>query len=132
MFSEQNDNLLMVIATGLDKRGIIASISKVMFNAGYNIVDAKQHVVHGQFLLIFVIEPTEKLVSNPIDFLKERFDEITAGTEMNISVKKFRGGLHANVKKLARVAWFGPDRPGMIAAISNLMGKNEINIVGTI
>ncbi len=121
----------MVIATGLDKRGIIASISRVMFNAGYNIVDAKQHVVHGQFLLIFVIEPTEKLVPNPVNFLKERFDEITAGTEMNISVKKFRGGLHASVKKLARVAWFGPDRPGMIAAISNLMGKNEINIVGT-
>ena len=131
MFGKRPDNLLMVIATGLDKRGIIASISKVMFNAGYNIVDAKQHVVHGQFLLIFVIEPTEKTVENPLDFLRDRFDEITAGTEMNISVKKFRGGLHAGVKKLARVAWFGHDRPGMIAAISNLMGKNEINVVGS-
>jgi phosphoserine phosphatase/glycine cleavage system regulatory protein len=127
-----NDSeLLMVIATGIDKRGIIASMSKAMFNGGYNIVDAKQNVIHGQFLLIFIIEPTEALVDNPIKFLEDRFDEISAGTEINITIKNFRGGLRSNVKKYARVAWFGPDRAGMIAAISNLTGKNEINVVGT-
>ncbi len=125
------EDLHMVISTGRDKRGIIASISMAMFNAGYNIVDAKQSVIHGQFLLIFIIEPTERLVDNPTGFLEQRFDEITAGTDIKISVQRFRGGLRTNVRQHARVAWFGRDRSGMIAAISNLMGKNNINIEGT-
>lgn len=113
---------------GEDRAGLIAMLSRVISNAGYNIIDIEQSAPHGLFYIIMVIEPTSTAIDEPIKFFNNRFDEIAAGTNLSISIGPFKGGIRKESKNWLRAIFVGPDQPGMISAISDFMGKNNANI----
>lgn len=125
---EIEEKYFIIHAMGQDRAGLIAMLSKVISKAGYNIIDIEQSAPHGIFYIIMIIEPTEKAVNDPIHYFSERFEEIGAGTQLNISISPFKGGLRKESKNWSKVVFVGPDRPGMIATISDFTGKNNVNI----
>lgn len=125
---ETEEKYFIIHAMGQDRAGLIAVLSKVISKAGYNIIDIEQSAPHGIFYIIMIIEPTEKSIHDPINYFSERFEELSAGTQLNISISPFKGGLRKESKNWRKVIFVGPDRPGMIATISDFTGKNNVNI----
>ncbi|MCP4764578.1 MAG: hypothetical protein GY870_22575 [archaeon] len=128
MIMEIEEQYYIINAMGQDRAGLIAMLTKVVANAGYNIIDIEQSAPHGLFYIIMVIEPTNKAIENPINYFNERFEELSAGIDINISIKKFSGGLRKGSKSWLRYIFVGPDKPGMISSFSNYAGKNNVNI----
>ena len=125
---EIEENLFIIHAMGRDRAGLIAMLSKIIANAGYNIIDIEESAPHGIFWIILVIEPTEKALSNAQEYFKQRFDEVSAGSELDIYIRKYIGGLRRESKLWTRIVFVGPDRPGIIATIADYVGKNNANI----
>ena len=122
------ENFYIINAMGQDRAGLIAKLSKVVANANYNIIDIEQSAPHGLFYLIMIIEPTKNATSDPINYFNEQFEELSTGIDLNISIKPFSGGIRKGSKLWMDLIFVGPDRPGLISALSNYMGKNNANI----
>ncbi len=124
-----NEELYYLInAMGQDRPGLIAMLTKVVANGGFNIIDIEQSAPHGLFYIIMIIEPTDKAIDKPLKYFDERFQELTAGSDLNISIKSFKGGIRKSTKSWLSFVFVGPDKPGLIATFSNYAGQNNANI----
>jgi phosphoserine phosphatase len=122
------ENFYIVNAMGQDRAGLIAVISKVVSDANFNIIDIEQSAPHGLFYLIMIIEPTKTAISDPIGYFNKHFEELSTGIDLNISIKPFSGGIRKRSKLWLDLIFVGPDRPGLISAISDYAGKHNANI----
>ncbi|MHA2049382.1 MAG: ACT domain-containing protein, partial [Promethearchaeota archaeon] len=95
---ENEKQYYLINAMGQDRAGLIAMITEVVANGGYNIIDFEQSAPHGLFYMIMIIEPTEKAFSEPVKYFNERFQEISSGTDLIISIKPFQGGIRKGTK----------------------------------
>ena len=90
---ENEEEYYLINAMGQDRPGLIAMLTKVIANGGFNIIDVEQSAPHGLFYIIMIIELTDKAVTNPLKYFNERFQELSAGSDLNISIKPFKGGI---------------------------------------
>jgi predicted amino acid-binding ACT domain protein/phosphoserine phosphatase len=127
-FFEIEKDIYLINAMGEDRAGLIAMLTKVVANAGFNIIDIEQSAPHGLFYIIMIIEPTQQAIISPLKYFQERFGELSAGTDLNISIKPFKGGIRKSSKSWLSFVFVGPDRPGLIASFSDYAGKNNANI----
>ncbi|MFX1502627.1 MAG: ACT domain-containing protein [Promethearchaeota archaeon] len=125
---ENEEQYYLVNAMGQDRPGLIAMLTKVVANGGFNIIDIEQSAPHGFFYIIMIIEPTDKAVAKPLTYFNERFQELSAGSDLNISIKSFKGGIRKSTKLWLSFVFVGPDKPGLIATFSNYAGQNNANI----
>ncbi|MBD3352270.1 MAG: hypothetical protein GF364_12355 [Candidatus Lokiarchaeota archaeon] len=128
MIAETEEQYFIISAMGQDRSGLIAMITKVIANAGYNIIDIEQSAPHGVFYIILIIEPTKNAIDNPLEYFNKRFEEIAAGTQLAMTINEFKGGLRKELKSWRRIVFVGPDKAGMIANISDFAGKHNVNI----
>ena len=50
--SVKEEDLFVVTPVGEDRVGLVASVTGVLFEAGLNIVDIEQSVIHAQFTMV--------------------------------------------------------------------------------
>lgn len=122
------EKYFLINAMGKDRAGLIAMLTKIVAKANFNIIDIEQSAPHGLFYIIMIIEPTKKAIKKPLMYFSERFEELSAGTDLNISIKPFTGGLRKSSKSWLSFIFVGPDRAGLIATFSDYAGKNNANI----
>ncbi len=125
---ENEEKYYLINAMGQDRPGLIAMLTKVVANGGFNIIDIEQSAPHGLFYIIMIIEFTDKAVDNPLKYFNERFQELSAGTDLNISIKSFKGGIRKSFKSWLSFVFVGNDKPGLISTFSNYAGQNNANI----
>ena len=125
---DTEDRFFLINAMGKDRAGLIAMLTKIVAKANFNIIDIEQSAPHGLFYIIMIIEPTKKAIDNPLMYFSERFEELAAGTDLNISIKPFSGGLRKSSKSWLSFIFVGPDQAGLIATFSDYAGKNNANI----
>ncbi|MHA2037446.1 MAG: ACT domain-containing protein [Promethearchaeota archaeon] len=125
---ENEEKYYLINATGQDRAGLIAKITKVVADGGFNIIDIEQSAPHGLFYIIMIIEPTNKALPTPLEYFNEQFQELSSGTDLNISIKPFKGGIRKSSKSWLSFVFVGTDKPGLIASLSNYAGQNNANI----
>ncbi|MHA1729251.1 MAG: ACT domain-containing protein [Promethearchaeota archaeon] len=125
---ENTEKYYLINVMGQDRPGLIAMLTKVVANANFNIIDIEEGAPHGLFYIIMIVEPTENAVNTPLEYFNKRFEEVAAGTELNISIKPFSGGIRKSSKSWQKFIFVGPDNPGLISAFSIYAGKNNVNI----
>jgi len=125
---EKEKDRYIVYAMGKDRAGLVARITKVISNAGFNIVDIEQSAPHGLFYIIMIIEPTGNSIKDPLNYFNKRFIEISAGVDLNVFISEFREGIRKPIKWWSEIVFVGPDKPGLIAELSDFIGKNDVNI----
>jgi phosphoserine phosphatase len=125
---ENEQQYYLINAMGQDRAGLIAMVTEVVAKGGYNIIDFEQSAPHGLFYMIMIIEPTEIAVSEPIKYFNEKFQEISSGTDLIISIKPFQGGIRKGSKSWLSFVYVGNDRPGQIARFSKFASGYNANI----
>lgn len=117
-----------VSVLGKDQPGIVASITKALYNAGCNIEDSSMTLLCGEFAMILLVALPPK---TGISQLKQAF--VPAEKKLGLSV------LIRNISNLEDAAQkskgnafilsvYGADKPGIVYGISNMLAKNKINI----
>ena len=114
---------IIVSVLGHDRPGIIAAVSQVLFRNGCNMEDVSQTILQTEFAGIFIASYPDSLTPEElIGRLREKLDP------MGLSVL-LRGMEAAGVWGLPPsepfvITTMGPDRPGLVAGITELLAKS--------
>jgi phosphoserine phosphatase len=120
--------LIAVSVYGLDKPGIIRSISEVLAKNDVNIVDIEQTVLQGMFSMFLIgdISKSKITLEGLRSILKKTGEEIG----VNVDVSRFQRP-ESSSKNLYILTVIGEDRVGIVYSISKFLHEMGVNIEKT-
>lgn len=119
---------MIISVLGEDRPGIIAAVTKVMFEQDFNIEDVSQTILQNQFSGIFIATGPKGVSA---DALRLTFEKNTIGFDLHFHVQKMGSG---------RITWTtcncepfiittrGPDRKGLVANVTALLAAQNVNV----
>ena len=117
-------NRLVISALGQDRPGIVNELSKIIFDAGCNILDSHMSVMGGEFTIMLMTEGNW----NNLAKLETALD--TLGKKLDLIVNTKRTGDRAtkdNVLPYA-VEVVAVDHPGIVSQLTGFFSQHGINI----
>jgi glycine cleavage system transcriptional repressor len=118
-----------ITAIGKDRPGIVAGVSKVLFDLGVNIEDSSMTILRSEFAMILIISIEEKIEAS--DF-GEHFRELRDELGLFITVKEIEEREIYSKKPFNGVPYIisviGTDKPGIVYRVAQLLSSKKINI----
>jgi len=118
--------LYVVYGKGNDAVGLVGSITAPISEAGGNIVDLRQDVLHGLFTILLVVDLAE--TGMRIDDFTDMVARIGEETGLELAVDKYNPTPRDPDKENILIILVGYDRPGIISAVSKTLGRYKANI----
>lgn len=112
---------------GRDRPGIVAQVTEILYQLGFNIADSSCSILGGQFSMILII-------SNPNVTSKDQFEEkFSHLEETNLSVfirtMKPGGEISPDLEgERCMISVYGADKPGIVYQVAKILGEHKINI----
>jgi len=125
----KEEDLFVVTVVGEDRVGLVASVTGILFEAGLNIVDIEQSVIHAQFTMVLLVQTFKPAFD--MRQLRRDLEGIGRDLDLNIAVMplgEFKGLRLAEEKTPYVLTILGSDRPGVVAAISRVLAEGSANI----
>jgi glycine cleavage system transcriptional repressor len=118
-----------VSVVGRDRPGIVAGISRVLFDLGCNIEDSSSTILSGQFAMLLVVGCPATASPGALD---RAFDGIRSEKGLTVSVnplgeddlsrdKGFSGTPHI-------ISVYGADRPGIVFRVTQELADRNVNV----
>jgi glycine cleavage system transcriptional repressor len=116
----------VVFVLGPDRAGIIAAVSKTLFHQGCNLEDVSQTILQTEFMGIFIASMNDS----------KNEDEVLAALQAEIASL----GLFVHMRPMSPglsqqpagepfiITTVGPDRPGLVAGITEVLAQRGVNI----
>ena len=113
---------------GRDCPGVVASVSRILEESGCNIEEVTQTILSGEFAAIFVVAAPETDAEN----LRAKLSAGLEASKVDLSVLvrpaiKGQWGQNLHCEPFVVTA-DGPDKPGLIAAMSRVFARHDVNI----
>ena len=112
----------LITVTGPDRPGLIAAISRVLADEGADLEDVSMTRLEGNFAMILVCRGGQELP------LRERLHKKAAEAGLHIHVENSVEHVE-EIPPNAFVSAIGPNRIGIVAAISETLARHKVNIV---
>ncbi len=111
-------------AIGRDRPGIVAAVSRVLFEHGCNLEDSSMALLRGNFAIMLVFTaPDAASVTSLEDHLRPACDEIG----ITFSVLEV-GDRSRTPEPTHTVTVYGADKPGIVANVSSALADSGANI----
>jgi glycine cleavage system transcriptional repressor len=118
---------IVITVLGCDRPGIIAAVSKTLFENRCNIEDVSQTILQTEFVGIFIAAVPELLSEE--DLLARLQEELTPmGLSVVLKPVHEAGEWVAPASEPFVITTLGPDRLGLVAAITEVLARFGINI----
>ncbi len=121
--------LVAVSVMGDDRPGIVAGVSKVLYENACNIEALSQTVIMGQFAMIVVVSP---LKGSAAAALEKDLQSLARKMGLEIHVRMLdsggRPGFDPGEAEPFVITVRGADRPGLVSAITAILAEQGINI----
>jgi len=116
--------LYAVLAVGADRPGIVAAVTGALADAGANLDDTSMTILHGHFAIAMVVgAPGGVDVAAALGPVAERLS-------LTVDVRPIAEGTPASPPgDRWSLAVYGPDRPGLVAAITAVVAEVHGNVV---
>lgn len=121
-----NSMLYIVYGIGSDSVGLIGRITSPISKAGGNIVDMRQGVLHGLFTIYMVVDLSTAGVT--VKEFKELVGRVSADTGLRLTMDKYTPTPRSGERKNMLLTLVGKDKPSIISAISEKLGRYNVNI----
>lgn len=118
----------VITAVGKDQSGIVAGVSKVLFDAGCNLEDSSMTILEGEFAIILIVSLPEGL---SLETLDHRFNEVRDNLHLTVFLKsltqeEIQKDSHAG--KPYMISVYGGDKPGIVYRVTDYLAREKINI----
>ncbi|MDA8138371.1 MAG: ACT domain-containing protein [Desulfobacteraceae bacterium] len=113
---------------GQDRPGIIAAVTQVLFEQGFNIEDVSQTILQGEFSSIFIVAGPEK--SDP-QALVAILNKTTSALNMQFHVRELEGNPPKWTQSACQsfvITTFGPDQKGLVAQVTRVLADFNVNV----
>ncbi len=118
----------IITAYGKDQPGIVAGITKVLYEKGFNIEDSAMTRLNNEFTVMLVVTTEENITE---DDLKKEFQNLAQEKNLSISVKEITEEALKDKKEIGEVyniVVYGADKPGIVYSVAKLLADKNINI----
>lgn len=126
---QATDKLVSVSVMGDDRPGIVAGVSRVLYENACNIEALSQTVIMGQFAMIVVVAP---LKGSSASALEKGLQALASkmGLEIHVRVLDPEGRPRFDSGEIEPfvITVRGQDRPGLVSAITAILAEQGINI----
>jgi glycine cleavage system transcriptional repressor len=118
-----------VSAMGIDRPGIVAEFSNVLYQLGCNLEETSMLLLRGEFAMILIVAlpPTVSIdtFSSAIMQLSKRMDLTTSLRELSLAETE-----HHKIKSdlLYVLSVYGADKPGIVFKVTERLAQLKINI----
>ncbi|KAF0183682.1 MAG: glycine cleavage system transcriptional repressor [Nitrospirae bacterium] len=111
---------------GPDRPGIIAAVSKTLFEYGCNLEDVSQTILQSSFVGIF-IGTIPEILSEEAVLAALQADVEPMGLAVHLSLTQEPAG-EPTVSESFVITTVGSDRPGLVAGVAEILAKSSVNI----
>ena len=118
----------IVTALGADQPGIVAGVTKILFEQGCNLEDSTMTRLEGEFAIMLIFSAPAGAAA---DVLRRAFSALEQRQGLVVHLKPLSGRETTAPKKrgaLHRISVYGADRPGIVYRISALLSRAGVNI----
>lgn len=117
----------VLAATGRDRPGIVAAVTRVLLDHGVNIEDAEMAILRGHFAIVLVLSAPDELGEAQ---LREELEAV--GRELPLEAVTLSA-----VEQLAgeppepthAISVYGADHPGIVHGVAEALARHEVNVV---
>lgn len=113
---------LAVIAIGVDRPGIVATVAEVLRDRGGNLEDSAMTILGGHFSIMLLVATEDDAGT-----LREALADATADLGLTLSVSPVGEG-HTGAEPTHVLSVYGADRPGLLAGVSRALADTGVNI----
>lgn len=114
---------------GRDRPGIVAEVSRVLFELGCNIEDSTCTILSGQFAMILVIAHPKFTSASEID---PSFDAVRKSMGLTVSLHSLKDEEISRDKASGGrshvISVYGADRPGIVYSVARELARLRINV----
>ncbi len=114
---------------GRDRPGIVAEVSRVLFELGCNIEDSTCTILSGQFAMILVIAHPKFSSASEID---PSFEPVRKNMGLTVSLHSLKDEEVSREKGFAGrphiISVYGADRPGIVYSVARELARRKVNI----
>ncbi len=117
-------------AVGLDKPGIVAAVTEVLYRCGCNLEESSMTLLHNDFAMIVLISMPE---ATTLDNVKEAMQPVAQelGLTVNfraLSAREITDHKDELIPNYA-LSIYGSDKPGIVYRITDMLAEQGINII---
>ena len=118
-------NLVAVTVIGNDRPGIVAGVSKALFDAGCNLEDVSSTILRGHFSMVLLVEAPNDL---PAPALEEKLGGVAGDLELTILANPVEETSQDVAAPTHMVSVYGADKPGIVFHVTDLLARRGANI----
>lgn len=120
-------NYYALTFVSIDKPGIVAEVTKVLLENGFNIEDSSSTLLRGFFSMILIVSH-QKIFTE--DEISSMFSNSCKKLDLSISIKLIEN--MEPIKKYEKtyiVSVYGSDKPGIVYKVAKFLSDKKINII---
>jgi glycine cleavage system transcriptional repressor len=122
-------SFVIVTAAGPDRPGIVAGLTRALYETGCNIEDTSMTLLRGEFAMMLIVRLPHRLT---LSALERRFRPVQKTLRLSLHIKPLsskeaRRGRHAAERSFI-LSVYGSDRPGIVYRVTKLLSSLAINI----
>jgi glycine cleavage system transcriptional repressor len=119
------DRLLAVTVVGNDKPGIVAAVTRSLYEAGCNLQDVTSTILRGHFSMVLIVQ-------GPSDASPEELERslAQAGSDLSlvVTVRPVEDVDEPISAPTHIVSVYGADRPGIVYRVADALASGGVNI----
>jgi glycine cleavage system transcriptional repressor len=118
----------ILTAVGEDRPGIVAGITKVLYDKGFNIEDSTMTRLNNEFAVMLIVTTEEDISENE---LRNSFSRVAQEKDLYINVKEIPEEIFEKKKReseIYSIVVYGADKPGIVYSVAKLLSDRNINI----
>ena len=121
----ERSGLVAVTAVGTDRKGIVAGVTRVLYDAGCNLLDATSSILRGHFSMMLIVSTPPELTPEE---LEERLAPTATELELSITAREVAEAGSAVPEPTHIVSVYGADHPGIVFKVAEHLARNDVNI----
>lgn len=115
---------MMLTLVGADRAGIVARVTRALFEVGCNLGEASMIRLGGNFTVMLMVSAEQSA-----EDLAAALDAVAKELGVRIHLDPVHGGLHQHLVPNLQVRVAGADRAGIVADVTELLTGQGFNIL---
>ncbi|MCX8075541.1 MAG: ACT domain-containing protein [Aquificaceae bacterium] len=110
---------------GKDRPGIVAGVSKVLYQLGLNIEDSSMTRLNGEFTIMLIVG-SEKDIS--YEKILQELEPVVKEFDLFVVCRELEGVSYPKVEAVYTIVVFGSDKPGIVYGVASKLASLGLNI----
>ena len=117
--------LVAVTVVGTDQRGIVAGVTKMLYDLGCNLEDASSAILRGHFTMTLIVGIPGEMTAETLEYLLQ---PVAAQHSLVVTVRPVAEVHVRPVEPTHMVSVYGADKPGIVFRVADALAGLEANI----